>query len=87
VGAGDGVAVGSGLAVLAARGWRVEHRRKLGNTPDMEERVGSHRGGLSVVKRFGGGQMTAFHRWWNSGGRRRPPGGSAARGGEGECEG
>jgi hypothetical protein len=65
----------------------VEHWRKLGNTPDVEEKAGSHRGGLSAVKRFGGGKTTAFRRWWNSGGWRQPLGRSTVRGGKVESEG
>jgi hypothetical protein len=60
MGAGDGTAAGGGLAVLATRGWRVEHRGELGNTPDVEERAVSHRGDLSAVKQFDGGKTNAF---------------------------
>jgi hypothetical protein len=66
---------------------RSPHRGKLGNTPDVVERVVSHRGGLSALKRFSGGKTTIFRRRWNFGGRQWPPVGSVARGGEGESEG
>jgi hypothetical protein len=42
VGSGARVAAGGDSAGLAARGRRVEHRGKLGNTSDVEERAESH---------------------------------------------
>jgi hypothetical protein len=42
VGTGARTAAGGDSAGLAAQGRRVEHRGKLGNTSDVEERAKSH---------------------------------------------